>query len=152
MPKKQKPKPPAAEERLDWPGIEPKQAAFLTAFVITGGRVGEAAKLAKIARCRHYAWLTHETYRTLFEQAKEQAADLLEDEAVRRANEGVLEPVFYQGEQCGSIRRYPDGLMQFLLRGAKPEKYNRERVEHSGPDGGPVEQSITVTFVKASDR
>ena len=32
------------------------------------------------------------------------AVERLEAEADRRAVEGVLEPVFYQGEECGQVR------------------------------------------------
>ena len=34
--------------------------------------------------------------------------------------------MFYQGDECGTIRRYPEGLMQFLLRGAMPLKYREQ--------------------------
>ena len=56
----------------------------------------------------------------------ENAADLLEEEARRRAHDGVDEPVWFQGVQCGTVRKYSDTLLIFLLKGAKPDKY-RER-------------------------
>ncbi len=49
----------------------------------------------------------------------------------RRAFEGVEEPVFHQGKQCGTIRRYSDTLTIFLLKAHRPAKY-RERREHIG--------------------
>ena len=58
--------------------------------------------------------------------AEQEAADVLEREAWRRATEGTDEPVFYKGDQCGTIKRYSDNLLMFLLRGVRPEKY-RER-------------------------
>jgi hypothetical protein len=54
---------------------------------------------------------------------KEEAIGGLEDEAVRRAYEGWLKPVFYQGRQCGAVRRYSDKLLMFLLKGWRPERY-----------------------------
>lgn len=54
------------------------------------------------------------------------AVDGLEAEAIRRARFGVAEPVFYRGEQCGTIQRYSDQLLALLLRAKKPEEY-RER-------------------------
>lgn len=39
--------------------------------------------------------------------------------------------MFYQGEQCGTIREYSDTLAIFLLKAHKSEKY-RERFEHTG--------------------
>jgi hypothetical protein len=50
----------------------------------------------------------------------------LEDEALRRAYHGVEEPVFYEGVQCGSVTRYSDKLLMFLLKARHPAKY-RER-------------------------
>jgi hypothetical protein len=46
-----------------------------------------------------------------------------EDEAHRRAFNGVDEPVFYQGVPCGSIRKYSDTLAMFLLKAHEPERF-----------------------------
>jgi hypothetical protein len=124
-----------------WPGAQPKQAAFLTAFVIVAGSIVKAAKAAKIARSRHYQWLeSDENYLKLFTAARAQAADVLESDAIEMCHEGVLEPIYYMGVHVGNTRRFPYvGMHQFLLRGLKPEVYNRDRVEHTGKDGGPIE-------------
>lgn len=55
--------------------------------------------------------------------------DKLEREAYRRAVEGVDEPVFSQklGTQIGVIRRYSDGLLQFIMKKWMPEY--REKVQ-----------------------
>lgn len=63
-----------------------------------------------------------------FQEALDEAIDMLEHEAHRRAFKGVDEPVFYKGEECGSITKYSDGLAQFLLKAHRPDKY-RERSE-----------------------
>ena len=51
------------------------------------------------------------------------------------------EPVFYQGQVVGHIRKYSDNLLMFLLKAHWPEKF-RENVSIdqrvSGRDGGPV--------------
>ena len=52
----------------------------------------------------------------------------MEREAARRAYHGVEEPVFHKGEVCGSIRKYSDTLMIFLLKARRPEVY-RDMVE-----------------------
>ena len=46
--------------------------------------------------------------------------DALEDEAIRRAREGVEEPVFQGGLRCGSVRKYSDLLLIFLLKSRRP--------------------------------
>jgi hypothetical protein len=86
----------------------------------------------------HYRWLKEsEVYAAAFAEVKDEAAQTLEDEAVRRAHEGVLEPVYYKGKACGVIRVYSDTLLLSLLKAVRPEKY-RDRTEVSGPGGGPV--------------
>src|ERR1700722_1270838 len=116
-----------------------KARAFLAAFRLTGD-ITRAAKAASIERTHHYRWIKQsESYAKDFALACEEVGDVLEGEAIRRANEGVLEAVFYQGAPCGAIRVYSDGLMQFLLKGFKPAKYAaRVSAELSGPGGGPI--------------
>lgn len=46
-----------------------------------------------------------------------------EQEAHRRAVDGIDEPVFYKGDECGHIRRYSDRLLEFLLKADNPQKY-----------------------------
>lgn len=104
-----------------------KQSAFLKAFSLSGS-ITKAAEDAKVQRGMHYRWLTDPSYLAKFKRARREAVQGWEDEAIRRANDGVIEPVFYKGKACGAIRRYSDGLLMFLLRAAKPQKY-RERVD-----------------------
>jgi hypothetical protein len=76
----------------------PKKSAFLAAYIHTAS-ITKAAKSARVDRALHYRWLKDdEGYAIAFAAASEQAAQLLEDEAVRRAYEGVEEPLVYQGE------------------------------------------------------
>ena len=72
-------------------------------------------------------------------------ADALEDEAVRRAVDGVDEQVFYQGKACGVVRKYSDTLLIFLLKGRRPERY-RDRSSHATgvPYNGPMTFEVTV--------
>lgn len=125
-----------------------KKPAFLAAFVLTAS-LTDAAKACGLDRSNHYDWLRSDpAYAEAFEAARAEAAQSLEDEAVRRAREGVLKPVFYQGRRCGTERVYSDGLMQFLLRGFMPAKY-RNVTEIQGRDGGPIESEHRVVFVTA---
>ena len=73
----------------------------------------------------------------------------LEDEAHRRAFEGVPEPVFHQGVECGSVRKYSDTLAIFLLKAHRPEKYRENsRMELTGANGGPLQISNTERAAK----
>ena len=91
-----------------------------------------ACEAAEVGRSSHYRWLDDPEYREAFDLAKEDAADILEAEAKRRAVEGVEEPAgWYKGEAGGVVRKYSDTLLIFLLKGLRPEVY-RERMEVRG--------------------
>jgi hypothetical protein len=112
--------------------VNPHQSAFLAAFRATGN-VRLACKAASVGRSSHYRWLEKNSeYREAFDLAKEDAADIIEAEAFRRAVVGVEKPVgWYKGKPGGTVREYSDILLIFLLKALRPEKY-RERVEVRG--------------------
>ena len=63
--------------------------------------------------------------------AIDEGYDTLEEEARRRAVDGVVEPVFYKGSlivdeksKPVGIRKYSDQLLIFLLKGYRPKKFN----------------------------
>lgn len=74
-------------------------------------------------------------FRASWDEALEDAFDMLEAEARRRAFEGVEEPVFYQGREVGTVRKYSDSLAQFLLKGYRRRKFG-DKTEITGADGG----------------
>lgn len=148
-----------APKQVAPPLLTPLQKAFIAAYRVRGS-ILEAAKAAEMDRVLHYRWLhVSPHYAEKFSEAKEAVAELLEDEAIRRAYEGWDEPVKYQGEFTYpeeldpetkeirrvpgapplAIRKYSDTLLQFLLKAMKPEKY-RERysAELTGKDGAPL--------------
>ena len=112
--------------------MKAKRAAFLAAYRETGN-VRVACEAAQISRSSIYRWLAQDPdYAEEFEQAKADAVDVLEAEARRRAVDGVEELVgWYKGQAGGTVRRYSDTLLIFLLKGLKPEVY-RERLEVRG--------------------
>jgi hypothetical protein len=57
-------------------------------------------------------------------QARTEFGDALEEEAKRRAFNGVPRPVFHGGKRVGTVTEYSDRLLEMLLKGAKPEKYH----------------------------
>src|ERR1035441_2234043 len=96
-----------------------RRQAFLAAFVQCSS-VTRAAQAAGVCREMHYEWLeTDAKYAAAFEAVRDQAAQVLEDEAVRRAYEGTLKPVYYVGQLCGVQREYSDGMLQMLLKGMR---------------------------------
>ena len=127
-----------------------RSAAFLAAYRQSGS-VTTAAKLAGVDRTQHYDWLKSEDYAQQFSDAQTEVAQALEDEVIRRAYQGIQEPVIYQGELCYqttynprtketrrsngplTITKYSDSLLQFALKAFNPAKYrDQTKVEVSG--------------------
>jgi hypothetical protein len=129
------------------PSTAAKARAFLAAYRRTCN-ITWSAKAVGISARQHYRWLEkYSKYKEAFQRAQVEAADYLESVAVKRASVGWREPVFYQGGKCGSVKRFDGGLMQFLLRGAKPEKY-WPMAEVTGAGGGPIRVTLEVVFVE----
>lgn len=91
-----------------------KAKAFLAAFAMCGSVV-KSAEAAGVNRTMHRRWMRLPKYAAAFARAQQDFGDVLIAEAIRRANEGVLEPVFYQGAPCGAVRKFSDGLMWRLI-------------------------------------
>ena len=106
----------------------PKMDAFLAAYEETGN-LSKSCELVEMDDMTHYRWLKKfPSYQRRFAKAQVVASRKLEEEARRRAIEGVDEPVFHDGAVCGYKRRYSDTLLIFLMKGLMPERY-RERTE-----------------------
>lgn len=105
-----------------------KNDSFLDLLRETGN-VTLAARACGMSRSRIYELRQREqAFADAWDDAVEEALDRIEREVLRRAVEGVEEPVFYQGKVCGHIRRYSDNLLMFFLKAHRPDKY-RERYE-----------------------
>lgn len=128
-----------------------KKRAFLAALAKTGN-IAAASRAARCDRSCYYDWRKGDkAFAEAAKAALEEAADLLELEARRRAADGVLEPVFYRGRKVALVKRYSDTLLIFLLKGIRPEKF-RERHELSGPGGAPLAQpTFSVVLSKATE-
>jgi hypothetical protein len=117
--KKAPPKP-----RRDW------RPTFLAALAKTGN-VSRACRAARVSRQSAYASRGDPAFAAAWDDALEEAADLLEAEAWRRAKDGVLRPVFQAGKKVGTVREFSDGLLTFLLKGLRPHKFReRSTAEH----------------------
>lgn len=72
-------------------------------------------------------------FAALWAASIECGTDLLEDEALRRAKDGWLEPIFQGGTEVGQVRRYSNVLLIFLLKGRRPKKF-RDKIEIDASD------------------
>lgn len=121
------------------PGTAAVQRRVLDEYIVTGALTHSCRK-AGIDPKRHYEWLQFDpNYPDMFAEAHERSIENMEIEARRRAVDGTEEPVgWYHGVPGGYVKRYSDNLLIFMLKSARPDKY-RERIEHMGKDGGPIE-------------
>lgn len=84
------------------------------------------------------------------DEAKQEAADLLEAEAVRRAYGVEVDKVGKDGVMYTETR-YADTLLIFLLKGAKPDKFKeRTSTELGGMGGKPIEMNDTTAAARLS--
>ena len=92
-----------------------------------------------------------------YKDACEAVTDTLEKEAIRRAKDGILEPVVSGGRLVMDpddpkkplmMRRYSDGLLTFLLRGRRRELYgDRREIEAKvGVDVAGARESLEKKF------
>lgn len=139
------------------------EQAFLKAFAITGV-VKTACQCVGIkSYLVHTAVRNWPDFKEAFDLAFQDAADLLEEEAIRRAYHGIDENVIHHGklswtwvDDAGrpvpegtegsrqiplTVKKYSDTLLEKLLKAAKPEKYRENfRYEHANLDAEIAQQ------------
>lgn len=103
-------------------GNRPAMNRFLARLRDTGN-VRLSCNAAGVPRSTAYRWRDRwSTFADEWDEALEDACDILEAEAWKRA-----------------IEKNSDRLLMFLLKAHRPDKYkDRSAVEHSGPDDGPI--------------
>ena len=118
---------------------EKKDTRFFEALA-DGLTVTAALKLAGYTRTWAYKQKREdEEFATLWANADDIAVEAMEAELDRRAFKGVDEPIFYQGENVATVKKYSDILLMFRLKAKRPETYRENvRTEHVGKDGGPI--------------
>src|SRR4051794_9333054 len=70
------------------------------------GNVIRSASAAEVGRRTVYDWMKDTKFKSLYDEAHEDALDLLEEEARRRAVDCELVPVVSAGKVVCHIRRY----------------------------------------------
>jgi hypothetical protein len=128
----------------------PRKQAFLAAYAITGS-VKFACAESNVRRESHYQWKRLDAdYLAAFQLAEEIAADVLVDEAKRRAHKGTHEYILYQGTvvqyQDKPLMRvkYSDSLLQFLIENLKKGFVPKREIAHSTPE--PIKLEVTRTL------
>lgn len=89
-----------------------------------GYSIQRACRAAHISRGTYYRWLGEdEEWAKQVADAIDDGTDFYEDEARRRAVEGVSKMIVSAGRRMGYEQQYSDQLMQFMLKARRPEKY-----------------------------
>jgi hypothetical protein len=132
--------------------LTPEQIANFLDHLARTANVTRSAELANVDRPALYKRRKADLeFAKAWDEAVDLGTDALEDEAIRRAHEGVDDPVFFQGNKCGTIRRYSDTLLIFMLKARRPDVFkDRTSTELTGKDGGPIE--IETARASLADR
>ena len=107
-----------------------RQGRFLEALANTGS---VTAAVANTSRTRVYELRKADAaFASAWQEAEEMATDRLEDEARRRAVEGIAEPLVSAGKLVRDddgkpilVRRYSDNLLLALLKAHRPPRRER---------------------------
>lgn len=142
-----------------------KKEAFLKSYKVTGN-VTLSARDIKVHRSTIYKWLESDhNFKEKYENAQQEALDLIEQEAIRRATTGVEKIKFYKGKPImvpvlkddgtpvldknnNPVMRpyteheYSDTLMIFMLKSLRPEKYRERSSVDLTSDGDKLEPVV----------
>lgn len=117
--------------------------AVLDDFLTELAKLGHIGKACEVAgTTRGTVWARRKIdgdFEERYQEAIRQGAELLEDEAWRRAVQGVPRPIYKAGVHVGDRLEFSDRLIELLLKRHFPERYiERRALELTGKDGGPV--------------
>ena len=131
-----------------------KKKRFLD-LLRTNANVTLSARAVDISRVTAYEHKHDDPeFGDAWDTAVDEAVDMLEEEARRRAFDGVDEPIgFWQGESNTTVKRYSDTLAIFLLKAHRPEKF-RDNLHLSGGlknDGGELEE-VSLSILTKLDK
>jgi hypothetical protein len=105
-----------------------KKEAFLRNFP-KYGRLGKTADAMGVKPHTVHGWLRQDNgFKEAYEDLRPVVAEMLLDEAVKRAKDGWKEPVYQGGKLVGTVRKKSDRLMSQLLKGFNQEMFG-DRVE-----------------------
>lgn len=117
----------------------PKKRQRFLEHLKSTANVTLSARLAGVSRRTAYNHRAADPeFLSAWNAAVDEAIELLEAEARRRAVDGTDRPVYQGGKLVGYVREYSDTLLMFLLKGHRPEQY-RERHHVKMDNDGPVQ-------------
>jgi hypothetical protein len=104
--------------------VSDKALCIFLACLSEGWSVSKASERAGFSYATAYVHRRkNPEFSAAWDDAIEQGTDHLEDIATARATEGVQRPIYVSGRLVGHVTEFSDGLLQFMLRGRRREKY-----------------------------
>ena len=143
------------------PKITPEKKQEFLDLLAETGNVSKVCAALGVSRMHIYIHRKkNKTFEKKWALAKKLYIARLEDEAWRRAFEGITKPIFYKGEQLRRAptpefpegepyfeRTYSDTLLMHRLNAERPNKYQyRQKID------GNIDGEIIVKVVKFSDK
>jgi hypothetical protein len=112
------------------PQTDSLKPVFLQTYA-DSGFILQTCERVGIPRNTFSRWLEQDQkFASDFAIANEKVTEKYELAAGLRAVNGYDEPVFHQGKQVGTIKRYSDRLLELLLKSRNREKY-AERINYN---------------------
>lgn len=111
--------------KVKLPSIAVRRTCFIEMLRKTAN-VSRAAREAGLASSTVYRQRARSrSFAADWDNAVAEALDALEESVIQRVRDGTEKPVYYGGEQVGTVRQYSDQLAMFVLKSKRPEIYNR---------------------------
>ena len=133
--------------KRDW------KPAFLEVLRETGNVTLAAQHVGQSRNQVHDVRQRSKRFAAQWDDALEEATDLLEAAAWRRAFTGIDKPRFYKGEVVGSTKKYSGRLLMFLLEAHRPQKFrDGGKVEQPGATDAGVDRDLEKRIIERLDR
>jgi hypothetical protein len=104
--------------------LTPRRAGLFLKCLAAGHSIVTACRHIGIGRATAYRYRRDDpAFAEDWNEANEIGADVLEDEAWRRAVVGTKKPIFYRGKQVGTKIVKSERMLILLLKARRPEQY-----------------------------
>jgi hypothetical protein len=141
-----------ARRKTKPPSIAVRKACFIDILRRTAN-VSRAAREAGLSSSTAYEHRArHPSFAAAWDAAIAEALDELEDALIARAKHGVEKPVYFRGQQVGSVRTYSDALGMFMLKARRPEIYARLQTAAAPDPDSMTEEEAKAEVMRRLDR
>lgn len=104
--------------------LTPKKQQHFLDMLREGNTVTFACKCLNLTRVSVYELRRDDAvFAAQWDEAYEAGGEVMEQEAFRRAVQGVNKPIVHLGIVTDTVKDYSDTLLIFLLKGRFPDKY-----------------------------